>query len=695
MADRRDLLVEIGTEELPPTALPELSSAFAERFAAQLDAAGLAYGDVERYAAPRRLALIVRGLVLGQVDRESVRRGPAVRAAFDDNGEPTKAALGFARSCGVEISELGREETDKGSWLEYRSMVPGRTTTELLPDMIGAALGELPIPKRMRWGDSDVSFVRPVHWACILFGDEPVSGRVLGIASSPETRGHRFHRPQAIPLRAPDDYLPALRSAFVEPDFGARRASIQRQVEGLASSIDGVASTPDALLDEVTALCEWPVALLGHFDEDFLEVPAEALIETMQHHQKYFAVRSADGKLLPNFIAVANVESREPDLVRSGNERVIRPRFTDARFFWDQDLRTPLAERAAELDRIVFQHKLGSIGDKVRRVARLSRLIADQLGYDAAEAERAALLSKCDLTTAMVSEFGSLQGVMGKYYAAHDGEAPAVATAMEDQYLPRFAGDSLPETNCGRVVALADRLDTLLGIFAIGERPTGVKDPYGLRRAAIGVLRIMIEERLVLDLRWTLQASAETFADDVLASDAVASTYAYTMDRLRGYYTEQQVDIAAVEAVLGVDASEPADFDRRVRAVTTFMALDSAAALAAANKRIANILKKSGPESIGAEVDESHLVEDEEKALAARVSALAANIAPLLEQRDYGEALATLASLRPDVDLFFDKVMVMDENPHRRRNRLALLNRLRALFSSIADISKLPSPDKP
>jgi glycyl-tRNA synthetase beta chain len=693
VADRRDLLVEIGTEELPPKALPTLSSAFADRFAAQLDAASLDYGAVERYAAPRRLALIVRGLAEAQADRESVRRGPAVKAAFDADGQPTKAALGFARSCGVDIAELGHEETDKGSWLEYRSSIRGRATTELLPDMIGHALGELPIPKRMRWGDSDVSFVRPVHWACVLFGDEPVRGTVLDIAIGHETRGHRFHHPDKLAVNTPDDYLPALRAAYVEPDFQVRRQTILDQVDALASSIGGVASTPDALVDEVTALCEWPVALLGRFDEVFLEVPAEALIETMQQHQKYFAVLGDDGRLLPNFIAVTNIESRDPDVVRRGNERVIRPRFSDARFFWDQDLQTPLDARAAGLDRIVFQHKLGSVGDKVRRVARLSRLLAERLGYDAEQAERAALLGKCDLTTAMVSEFASLQGVMGRYYASHGGEAPAVSAAMEEQYLPRFAGDALPVSDCGRVLAIADRLDTLLGIFSIGERPTGVKDPYGLRRAAIGVLRILIEERLPLDLRWALETSAATFPDEQ-ALEAVETTYAYMTERLRGYYAEQSVDPAAVDAVLSVDASEPADFDRRVRAVTAFMGLDSASALAAANKRIANILKKSGADAIGAQVQETQLVEPEEKALAQRVGSMAAAVAPLLERQDYETALTTLASLRPDVDLFFDKVMVMDEDLDRRRNRLALLDGLRALFSSIADISKLPSPER-
>jgi len=685
----QDLLIEIGTEELPPSALSRLSAAFASQFADQLAEHVLAYGAIEAFATPRRLALIVRGLATRQPDREEIRRGPALKAAFDATGAPTKAALGFARSCGVDVAALAREETAKGQWLAHRSVQHGADTAALLPALTSAALGQLPIPKRMRWGDGDVTFVRPVHWVCMRFADAAVPGEVLGVAIGTETHGHRFHAPAAIAIATPDDYAPALRRAYVEPDFNVRREAIRDQVLASARSVGGQASIPDDLLDEVTALCEWPVALLGHFDEAFLDVPAGALIETMQHHQKYFPVHSADGGLLPYFVAVSNIDSRQPDVVRAGNERVIRPRFSDARFFWEQDLRTPLADLQPALERVVFQHKLGSIADKSRRVAAASRHIAAQLEYDAVLAERAALLAKCDLVTAMVGEFASLQGIMGRHYAERSGETPCVAAAMEEHYLPRHAGDRLPASECGRVLALADKLDTLVGIFAIGERPTGVKDPYGLRRAAIGVLRILIETPLALDLRALLDNAAEAFPASVGAPAAVAETYAYVMERLRSYYAEQGIEAEVIDAVMAVDASAPSDFDRRVRAVTAFTQLEAADALAAANKRIANILKKSEPVPTDVALDGGLLREAAEQRLAERVAALRERVAPMLETAEYTEALAALAELRPDVDRFFDQVMVNAEDPALRANRLMLVRDVLALFSSIADISRL------
>jgi len=684
-----DLLVEIGTEELPPTALAGLSAAFAERLAAQLREQSLPHGDIRPFATPRRLALIVRALASRQPDREHVRRGPAVQAAFDAQGAPTKAALGFARSCGVEVAALEREDTDKGQWLVHCSIQTGDTTDKLLPGLVAAALGQLPIPKRMRWGDSDVAFVRPVHWVCMRFGGAAVAGEVLGVPIGSTTRGHRFHAPDAVTVAGADDYEAILRSAYVEPDFAIRRTAIREQVSASARSVDGEASIPERLLDEVTALCEWPVALLGHFDEAFLDVPAEALVETMQHHQKYFPVHAADGELLPYFVTVCNIESREPDVVRAGNERVIRPRFSDARFFWEQDLRSPLADLQPALERVVFQHKLGTVADKSRRVAAASRDIAARLGYDVALAERSALLAKCDLVTAMVGEFASLQGVMGRHYAEHSGEDPCVAAAMEEQYLPRHAGDRLPDSECGRVLALADKLDTLVGIFAIGERPTGVKDPYGLRRAAIGVLRILIETPLPLDLRTLLRDTAEAFPASVPAQAAVEETYGYVMDRLRSYYAEQGIGADVIDAVMAVDAAAPSDFDLRVRAVTRFSQLEAAAALAAANKRIANILKKSPTQAQEATLDADLLHEDAERRLAESVAALRERIAPLLDTGDYAEALAALAQLRADVDRFFDTVMVNAEDPSLRANRLALVRDVLALFSSIADIGRL------
>lgn len=694
MEDVHDLLVEIGTEELPPTALLGLSKAFSDALAGQFATHGLAHAAIESYATPRRLALLVRALATRQPDREASRRGPAVQAAFDAEGAPTKAALGFARSCGVEVAALGREETAKGSWLVYRSLQPGQDTRELLPALVNSALSDLPIQRRMRWGDGDVSFVRPVHWVCMVFGAESVQGAVMDIPIGTSTYGHRFHHPGAIELSVPDDWAPSLRAARVEPDFATRREIIRRRVGEMAAEVDGAASIPDELLDEVTALCEWPVALLGRFDEAFLEVPAEVLIETMQKHQKYFAVRARSGDLLPYFIAVSNIESLNPDAVRAGNERVIRPRFSDARFFWEQDLRTPLADRRPALERIVFQHKLGSVADKSRRVAGACRHIAAALGYDPALAERAAELAKCDLVTAMVGEFAGLQGIMGRHYATHAGEDPCVAAAMEEQYLPRHAGDRLPDSACGRVLSLVDKLDTLVGIFAIGERPTGVKDPYGLRRAAIGVLRILIETPLPLDLRTLLQNSAAAFPEALGAPAAVDTTYDYIMERLRGYYADQGIAADAVDAVMAVDASTPSDFDQRVRAVTAFVRLDAATALAAANKRIANILKKAEFAPGESEPDSALLLEPAERNLAERIGELQARVLPLLESPDYTAALAMLAELRPDVDRFFDDVMVMVEDADLRASRLALLEKVRALFSSIADISALRSAEQ-
>jgi glycyl-tRNA synthetase beta chain len=695
MEGAQDLLIEIGTEELPPTALRKLSEAFADEVTRQLDAQGLVHGDVEPFATPRRLALLIREVATRQPDRESLRRGPAVKAAFDADGLPTKAALGFAKSCGVELSDLAREETDKGSWLLHRSTDPGQPTQDLLPAVVSNALGKLPIAKRMRWGSREVSFVRPIHWICVVFGDAPVPGSILGVDIGNYTYGHRFHDPQPITIASPADYVASLRRAHVEPDFAARRASIGAQVAALASSIQGTSSMPEDLLDEVTALCEWPVALLGHFDEAFLEVPPEVLIETMQQHQKYFAVRAHDGSLLPYFVTISNIESTSPETVRAGNERVIRPRFSDARFFWEQDLRVPLLERCSGLTHVVFQHKLGSLADKSERVAGACRRIAELLGYDPMLAERAAQLAKCDLVSAMVGEFAGLQGTMGRYYAVHSGEDPCVCAAMEEQYLPRQAGDRLPASDCGRVLALADKLDTLVGIFAIGERPTGVKDPYGLRRAAIGVLRILIETPLALDLRFLIEDAAVAYPTEIRASTAVTDTYGYVMERLRGYYAERGIESDAVDAVMAVDASKPSDFDRRVRAVTEFSGLEAAASLASANKRIANILKKAEVEIVDAPVQQALLAEPAELTLAERVEALRAGVAPLLNVGDYSGALTALAELRPDVDRFFDEVMVMADDSALRANRLALVQSVRELFASIADISRLRLAEQP
>lgn len=688
MTETADLLIEIGTEELPPVALPRLAEAFHQELIARLAEHQLAHGPSERFATPRRLAVRVAKLALAAPDQHQSRRGPALTAAFDANGQPTGAALGFARSCGVEIDALGRQETDKGTWLVHEQTIPGRAAAELLPELIEQALAALPIPKRMRWGAGEASFVRPVHWICGLLGEQPLVGAVLGIAIGQHTRGHRFHAPEPIPVPHPRDYDRLLREqGWVEPNFAARRARIAEQVQAQAVIAGGQARPSAALLDEVTALCEWPVALLGRFDATYLDVPPEVLIETMQKNQKYFPVFGNDGALLPCFITICNIESRDPDVVRAGNERVIIPRFADARFFWEQDLKDPLAARIPKLAQVVFQDKLGSLADRAERVARVLAEIAEPLGLDRAEAERAARLAKCDLVTLMVGEFGSLQGIIGRYYAERAGESTAVAAAMAEQYLPRHAGDALPATPLGQALALADRLDTLVGVFAIGQRPTGVKDPYGLRRAAIAVLRLLIEIPLELDLHSLLQHSAASFPADIGATAVVPEVLGYCLERLGAYYQDQGIASDRVAAVLSLGLSVPADIDRRVRAVEAFSALPESAALAAANKRIANILKKA---PAGARLfDFDALREPQEQALAGALTAMETALEPRLQSGDYAGALIALAGLREPVDAFFDAILVMAEDAQLRNNRLALLERLQRLFWRIADIAKL------
>lgn len=689
MTETRNLLIEIGTEELPPKALRHLSEAFADGMSRALDDAGLTYEGIQPYASPRRLALRIRALPLAQQDREVVRRGPALAAAFDEDGCPTKAATGFARSCGVEVEQLDQLETPKGSWLSFRAVEKGRATSELVPDMVHRALAGLPVPKRMRWGDREEEFVRPVHWVVLLLGDEVIPATILGITAGRETRGHRFHHPQPISLASADDYVDMLcKPGHVQVDYRARRDIVRKQVIERGEELGGKALIDIDLLDEVCSLVEWPVAIAGQFDEAFLDVPSEALISSMQDHQKYFPVLSHDGKLLPFFITVANLESRDPEQIRSGNERVILPRLSDAAFFWNQDRKTPLSERADGLRNMVFQKKLGTLFDKQERMAKLAAGIAEQIGGDPAHAERAARLSKCDLLTNMVYEFPELQGIMGRYYAAHDGEPDAVAIAIEEHYLPRFAGDRLPQTPVGQALAMADRLDSLVGIFAIGQPPSGDKDPFALRRAALGLVRLSIEGELDADLEALLEQAAAGFDADVKAGEAVRDVFDYVMDRLRGYYQENDIPADVVEAVLATRPVRLLDFDKRVRACQVFRELPEATALAAANKRIANILRKA-EQPVADTIDESLLTDSAEKQLADKVAALKPDVLKLMEQGNYTSALQKLAGLRDVVDSFFDEVMVMVEDDALRANRLALLNELGALFLRTADLSRL------
>ena len=688
----QDFLVELGTEELPPKALKPLSDAFTQGIARGLEEAGIEFGRIEAFAAPRRLAVRIRSLADAQPDKSVEKRGPAVKAAFDDAGNPTRALTGFATSLGVTPDQLDTLETDKGAWVVYRTVEQGKPTVELMPELVEQSLAGLPIPKRMRWGAHRTEFVRPVHWVIMLFGNKVIDKPVMGLTPGNKTRGHRFHCPKSLIVPTPGDYEVVLKQeGYVIADFTERREQIRAGVTELAEKeASGKAVIDEDLLDEVTALNEWPVPLMGRFEERFLEVPAEALISSMKEHQKYFHVVAADGEMLPLFITVANIESKDPAQVISGNEKVIRPRLSDAAFFYETDRKTRLEARVDALKPIVFQEKLGSIYDKSVRVAALARKIADAIGSDPALAERAAMLAKTDLVTEMVLEFTDLQGIMGQYYAANDGEPEDVAKALNEQYMPRFAGDDLPTTQTGCAIAIADRLDSLVGLFGINQPPSGTRDPFALRRASLGVLRIIIERRLPLDLQTCCEWAQESFT--VLTEQDTASTVVdYILERFRAHYDEQGIGAEVYLAVHARRPTRPLDFDRRVKAVEAFRQLPEAQALAGANKRVSNILTKQGGDSIGETVDASLLRDSAEKALAAQVDQQADKVLPLFENGDYASALSSLANLREPVDNFFDEVMVMADDEAIRNNRLALLNRLRNLFLRVADISLLPA----
>jgi glycyl-tRNA synthetase beta chain len=690
---RRDFLVELGTEELPPKSLLALAQAFADGVARGLAEAGLSHGSVEPFATPRRLAVRVRRLVERQADRAVERRGPPLKAAFDASGAPTQAALAFAKSCGSEVSALEQLETPKGVWLVHRGVEAGALTTALLPGIVQAALEALPVARRMRWGAGEAQFVRPAHWLLMLYGREVVAAEILGLRAGNLSRGHRFMAPRAIRIASPASYVGTLRRrGKVLADIAERREAIRNGVTAAARAAGGEAVIDPALLDEVTALVEWPVPLAGRFEERFLELPAEVPIATMQDHQRYFPVRDARGALMPCFIAVANLESRDPARVIAGNERVIRPRLSDAAFFYASDRRQRLEERCEPLARVTFQTQLGSLHDKTERVRGLARLIAPAIGGDASLAERAAQLAKCDLLSAMVGEFPELQGVMGRYYARHDGEPAEVCEALDEQYRPRFAGDQLPATRTGMALAIADKLDTLAGIFAIGQKPTGTRDPFGLRRAALGVLRIVLERRLDLELPPLLAAAIAQLPVAAPAGTA-DELYDYMIERLRAYYLDGEAGFAITpemfDAVVATRPSSPLDFDARLRALAEFQRLPDAPSLAAANKRIGNLLRKAGGEA-PAQVDDRLLADPAERLLGEQVLAMARVVEPKFAARHYTEALTALAALRPAIDGFFDSVMVMAEDPALRANRLALLKSIQGLFLHAADLSRLP-----
>ncbi|MGH8206843.1 MAG: glycine--tRNA ligase subunit beta [Steroidobacteraceae bacterium] len=709
--ERRDLLIELGTEELPPRPLHALELAFADILEQRLVQAGLAGGisgrgkrgdlRLESFATPRRLAVLIRRLPVRQPDQLIKRRGPSLSVCFDASGAPTRAALAFAQSCGVAVEALGRERGPRElEYLAFEGIRRGADTAALLPQMVQQALEALPAPKRMRWGSQAVQFVRPVHWLVLLFGREVVPATILGVTAGDATRGHRFMAPRPLRLTAPASYARTLLvRGKVIAGFEARRSDIRAQIERLAETLGGRALIEDALLEEVTALVEWPVALAGEFEARFLTLPREVLLATLQAHQRYFAVQGGDGALLPCFITVSNIDSPEPGLVRAGNERVVRPRLADAAFFWDQDRRTPLAARHAALDAVTFQAQLGSLGARVQRIGALAGAIAPQIGADAGLTARAVLLAKCDLLTAMVGEFPELQGHMGRYYALADGEPAPVAEAIAEHYLPRSAGDALPASRVGDAAALADKLDLIAGIFAIDQKPTGTRDPFGLRRAAIGVLRIALEHRLELDLTALIERAVLAQPLPGISARApglAAQIYDYMMERLRAQYLERTADNGITtemfDAMLAARPHSLLDADARLRALVGFMARPEGASLAGANKRIANILRKSGGggDSGGPSVSTALLREPAERSLHEALQHLRATVVAATAERQYDRALDQLAQLRPAVDAFFEQVLVNDPDSALRDNRLALLRELRALFSGIAELSCLP-----
>ena len=684
----QNFLVEIGTEELPPKALKTLATSFADNVEAELNQAGLSFDKIEWFAAPRRLAVKVLNLATQQPSKEIEKRGPAVSAAFDAEGKPTKAAEGWARGCGITVEQAERIATDKGEWLVHRAKIEGQPTKNLLNDIVANALAKLPIPKPMRWADKTVQFIRPVHTVTMLLGDELIEGEILGVASARTIRGHRFLGEKEFEIQHADQYPQLLREkGYVVADFNERKAEILAKSQAKATALGGVADIEESLLEEVTSLVEYPNVLAAKFEERFLAVPAEALVYTMKGDQKYFPIYDKDGKLLPHFIFVSNINPEDPTAIIEGNEKVVRPRLTDAEFFFKTDLKQKLVDRLPRLETVLFQQQLGTLKDKTDRIEQLAGEIAKQIGADEAKAKRAGLLSKCDLMTNMVFEFTDTQGVMGMHYARHDGEDEEVAVALNEQYMPRFAGDELPKSLVASAVALADKFDTLTGIFGIGQAPKGSADPFALRRAALGALRIIVEKNLPLDLEDLVKKSAALFGDKLTNQNVVADVVDFMLGRFRAWYQDEGIAVDVIQAVLARRPTRPADFDARVRAVSHFRTLDSAEALAAANKRVSNILAKADA-AIG-EINLTACVEPAEKALAEAVLALRTEVQPLITQGDYTAVLDKLANLRTPVDSFFDNVMVNAEDPALRQNRLAILNTLQGLFLQVADISLL------
>ena len=682
------LLIELGTEELPPKSLQKLASTFSNQIEEQLKTADLSFDNIKWYATPRRLAVQVNALAEKQQDKIVEKRGPAVNVAFDEQGNPSKAAEGWARSNGITVDQAERLVTDKGEWLLHKAHQAGKSIYDLIPEIVNKAVTKLPIPKPMRWGSSRTQFIRPVHTLTLLFGENIIPAKVLDVSTNNLVTGHRFHNHGLVAIQHAENYVDTLKEAYVIADYQTRKNMIVEQVKKAAAELDGVALIDEELLDEVTSLVEWPVTLIGTFDKDFLQVPAEPLIYSMKDHQKYFPVTDNNGQLINKFIFVSNIESKDPQQVIFGNEKVIRPRLADAEFFFKTDKKQPLATRLTALDNVLFQKQLGTLKAKSERIAELSQFVAKLLGDNVQDAYRAGLLSKADLLTDMVLEFPQVQGVMGKYYAQHDGEGEAIAQALEDQYRPRFSGDSLPEGNLGCAVAIADKIDSLVGIFGINQPPKGDKDPFALRRAAIGLIRIIIEKGLDLDIAKLITESVSLYGDKLSNATIESDVIDFVMGRFKAYYQEQNVPVDVIQAVLEKKPTSPLDFDKRINAVTHFSELAEAETLAAANKRVGNILAKFDGE-LFASFNKEIATEASELQLALTFKEISTKLQPLLADKDYQTALTELSALKAPIDSFFDSVMVMADDESVKVNRLTLLNEIRNSFLDIADISLL------
>ena len=688
MAETKDLLFELGCEELPPTALKTLRDHLLSGICAGLKEAKLSFVNTHSYATPRRLAVWIEALEITQEDLYVEKRGPAVAAAYDSDGNPSKAALGFARGCGANFDDLETLKTDKGEWLSYKKLEKGQSAKALVPAIIEKSLANLPIAKRMRWGSSNEAFVRPVHSALLLLGSDVINAQFFGINASNTSFGHRFHAPGSISVKTASTYSDQLSKAHVIASFEDRKTLIEQQAVQAATAVNGKAHIDSQLLDEITALVEYPVAVTGSFDEHFLDLPKEVLITTMQINQKYFPVLDESGALLPYFITISNIDSNNPQSVSHGNERVIRPRLSDAEFFWQQDMKSTLAERISTLDSVIFQHKLGSVGEKTRRVEKLSIELATQLGHDSKLASRAALLSKTDLVTDMVGEFASLQGVIGRYYANENGEPEEVAEALQEQYLPKQSGGALPTTKTGQILALTDKLDTVVGIFSVGLLPTGDKDPFALRRASLGILRIIIEGQLNIDLKDLISLSCRQFSHTFDVDSTKEQVLHFMLERLKGYCLSNNYSSEQFISITSVNCTEPVDFMNRIRAVKDFSQLNEAASLGEANKRIQNLLKKA-PENVSHLFDESRLQDQQEIDLYNQLQTTEKQVKPLIDEQQYIQALKVLSTLKEPIDAFFEHVFIMTDDEDLKNSRLALLNKIHSNFIKIADISMI------